>query len=235
MEDPEQRIFEGDIVAEAGRRRPELLVAVLTIWRWGRFESHRRGLALGSYEQWCAWARDPLLALGCRDPVERLSETKARDPLRQTIGNLFVAWDKHHGSSPQTAHSLHPEVQKIIDPHGRGRQFLAGQLEQLAGTRLAGFVLTRNKGFNPREAATYALIKETDEQFTDPAHGTHDLHAFQVQQSSRAGANDKTNPNEPGNHPDHAYHAPDMENIYQKRRYEPSDRVAAEGLTETEI
>jgi hypothetical protein len=176
-----------------------------------------------------------LLALGCRDPVERLSETKARDPLRQMIGNLFVAWDKHHGSSPQTAHSLHPEAQKVIDPHGRGRQFLAGRLEQLAGTRFAGFVLTRNKGFNPREAATYALIKETDQQSTDPAHGTHDLHAFQVQQSSPAGANDKPNPNEPGNHTDHAYHAPDMENIYQKSRYEPSGCVAAEGLTETEI
>ena len=39
MEDPEQRVFEGDIVAEAGRRRPELLAALLTIWRWGRLEA----------------------------------------------------------------------------------------------------------------------------------------------------------------------------------------------------
>jgi hypothetical protein len=207
----------------------------LTIWRWGRVESHRRGLALGSYEQWCAWARDPLLALGCRDPVERLSETKARDPLRQMIGALFTAWDKHHGSSPQTAHGLDAEVQKIIDPHGRGRQFLAGQLEQLAGTRLARFVLTRNKGFNSREAATYALIKETDKQFTDSPHGTHDLHAFQVQSSSREGKTNHAKSGEPGKHPDHTYHAPDTGNTDHKNRYLPSQPVVAENLTETEI
>jgi len=207
----------------------------LTIWRWGRLEGHRQGRALGSYEQWCAWARDPLLALGCRDPVERLSETKARDPMRQMIGALFVAWDKHHGSSPQTAHGLDAEVQKIIDPHGRGRQFVAAQLEKLAGARLAGFVLMHHKGLNPREAATYALIRTGDRQLPESAHGTHDWDAFQVPSSSRWGESDGINSNEPGNHTDHAYHAADTENIYQKNRYQPSGRVAPEGLTETEI
>ena len=235
MEDPEQRVFEGDIVAEAGRRRPELLAALLTIWRWGRLESHRRGRALGSYEQWCAWARDPLLALGCRDPVERLSETKARDPMRQMIGALFTAWDTHHGSSSRTAHELDAEVQKIIDPHGRGRQFVAAQLEKLAGARLAGFVLTHHKGLNPREAATYALIKTGERQLPDLAHDTHDLHAFQVQASSHDGESDETKPSEPRKHRNHAYHAPDTGNIHQKNRYQPSERVAAEGLTVTEV
>ena len=219
MEDPEQRVFEGDIVADAGRRRPKLLAALLTIWRWGRLESHRQGRALGSYEQWCAWARDPLLALGCRDPVERLSETKARDPMRQMIGALFAAWDKHHGSSPQTAHGLDAEVQKIIDPNGRGRQFVAAQLEKLAGARFAGFVLTHHKGPNPREAATYALIRTGDSQLPDLAHDTYDLHGFQVQPSSREHESHETNPSEPGKHPNHAYHAPAMENIYRKNRY----------------
>jgi hypothetical protein len=235
MEDPEQRVFEDDIVAEAARKRPELLVALLTIWRWGRLESLRRGRALGSYEQWCAWVRDPLLALGCRDPVERLSETKARDPLRQMIGDLFAGWDKHHGSNPQTAHSLHSEVQKIIDPHVRGRQFVAGQLEQLAGTRLAGFVLTRNKGINPREAATYALIKKGDGQSTDPVHGTYDRHAFPVQPSAREDESFGAKFGEPRKHPNHTYHAPDTGNTHQKNRYQPSEHVDPEGLTETEI
>ena len=99
-------------------------------------------VVLGSYEQWGEWARDPLLTLGCRDPVERLSETKAQsDPMRQMTSDLFATWWQHHGSSSQTAHRLDPEVQKIIDPHGRGRQHVAAQLEKLAGTRIAGFVL----------------------------------------------------------------------------------------------
>ena len=31
----------------------------------------------------------------------------------------------------------------VVDPQGRGRQFLSSQLEKLTGTRMAGFVLTR--------------------------------------------------------------------------------------------
>jgi hypothetical protein len=95
MEDPERRRFSGDILDDVAQRRPELLAALLTIWRYGRLaDGLMQGIALGSYEQWCAWARDPLLTLGCRDPVERMSEAKARDPFRQTVGALFAAWWK---------------------------------------------------------------------------------------------------------------------------------------------
>jgi hypothetical protein len=31
-----------------------------------------RGKPLGGFEKWSQWARDPLLALGCQDPVERI-------------------------------------------------------------------------------------------------------------------------------------------------------------------
>ena len=40
------------------------------------------GLPLGSFEQWCKWVRDPLLALGCHDPAERVNEAKERDGRR---------------------------------------------------------------------------------------------------------------------------------------------------------
>jgi hypothetical protein len=36
MEDPERRRFSGDILDDVARRRPELLAALLTIWRHGR-------------------------------------------------------------------------------------------------------------------------------------------------------------------------------------------------------
>jgi hypothetical protein len=179
MEDPERRSFSGDIVAEMMRRRPDLLVALLTIWRYGRLAGDiEPGKTLGSYEQWCSWVRDPLVTLGCRDPVERMSEAKARDPFRQTVGALFEAWWKHHGSSPQTAHQLDIEVQRIINPQDRGRQYVAVQLEKLVGTRLAGYVLTRQKGLGLYAVATYALQKSDNGNSTSAADGTGDADAF---------------------------------------------------------
>jgi hypothetical protein len=118
------------------------------------------------------------LALGCRDPIERMSEAKARDPFRQTVGALFAAWWKHHGSSPQTAHQLDIEVQRIINPQDRGRQYVAVQLEKLVGARLGGFILTRQRGLSLYAVATYALQKSDNGNSTSPADGPDDADAF---------------------------------------------------------
>jgi hypothetical protein len=89
-EDPESRPFKTDIRAEVTDRRRELLATLLTIWRWGRITVDMKpGLPLGSFEQWCRWVRDPLLALGCQDPVGRVSEAKERDGGRQAAADLF--------------------------------------------------------------------------------------------------------------------------------------------------
>jgi hypothetical protein len=223
MEDPERRSFSGDILAEIMQGRPELLRALLTIWRYGRLaDDPKRGVPLGSFEQWCAWVRDPLLNLGCRDPVERLSEAKSRDPFRQTIGALFAAWWKHHGSSPQTAHQLDIEVQRTIDPQGRGRQYVAAQLEKLDGTRLAGFVLTRQRGLSLYAVATYALQETGGHNFTGPADDTDDAHAFPLGSEKNPFNTDtaesaEETPNQAGRHRHHADHQSDMWNS-------PSDR-----------
>jgi hypothetical protein len=183
MEDPERRPFEGDIVGEVAARRPELLAALLTIWRWGRqmdMEARlEHGIALGSYEDWCLWVRDPLLALGCADPVARLLETKQRDPHRQTAGVLFVRWWAHYGIVPVTAYDLHPDIQKIIDPQGRGRQFVAVQVEKFVGTRLGGFVLTRQESPGKWSGATYAL-HETDAFHAPYATSRSPVHGAQT-------------------------------------------------------
>jgi hypothetical protein len=72
-EDPEARPFANDIRVEVTKRRAELLAALLTIWRWGRYSTDlESGRPLGSFEQWSKWVRDPLLALGCQDPAERV-------------------------------------------------------------------------------------------------------------------------------------------------------------------
>jgi hypothetical protein len=163
MEDPEQRRFEVNILAEVTRRRSELLAALLTIWRYGRLGSDiERGRRLGSYEQWGEWVRDPLITLGCRDPVERVSEAKLRDPFRQVVATLFdIWWSRHHNCLVRVS-DIHEDVSHAADPQGRGRQYLAAYLEKLAGTRLGGYVLTRQASPGKWGAATYKLEK------TDP-------------------------------------------------------------------
>jgi hypothetical protein len=53
-EDPELREFGSGFLDQIERRRVELLVACLTIWRWGRQNATLlpRGKPLGSFETW---------------------------------------------------------------------------------------------------------------------------------------------------------------------------------------
>jgi putative DNA primase/helicase len=160
-EDPEQRSFPAGFLDHIVQRRVELLVAALTIWRWGRQNAAElaRGKPLGSFETWAEWCRDPLVTLGCRDPVDRIEVLKASDPRRQQIAELFRAWWEHHGPTPVKASQLDELVKDIADPQKRGRHYLARFLAGLAGTRAAGFVLTRQQPAGRWGAATYALAK----------------------------------------------------------------------------
>jgi hypothetical protein len=160
-EDPELRPFPAGFLENIERRRPEFLAAVLTIWRWGRQNASRltRGKPLGSFETWTEWCRDPLVTLGCRDPVERIEALKANDPRRRHIADLFRTWWEQHGPTPVKANQLAEPVKTIADPQGRGRQYLVTFLTQLTGTHAAGFVLTRQEPAGYWAAATYALIK----------------------------------------------------------------------------
>lgn len=146
LEDPEQRPFKGDLVADILAQRGDLLRAALTIWRWGRQNEKdlTKGRPLGSYSQWCQWVRDPLLTLGCRDPADKVASTKANDPRRRAIVEIFNTWWAVHGDNPTTVTELHETVKKAADPEERGRQYLAAQIRKLEGTRAAGFVLVRN-------------------------------------------------------------------------------------------
>jgi hypothetical protein len=158
MEDPEARPFKTDTRAQVTARRKELLAALLTIWRWGRVAATiEAGLPLGSFEQWCQWVRDPLLALGCHDSVARIGEIKERDGHRQAINELFTIWWHRHGDQPVTISQLHDDVKHTADPHGRGRQHLAAYMETLAGTRMVGLMLTRQAPAGKWGVATYAL------------------------------------------------------------------------------
>lgn len=174
-ENPEERRFPPGFLADVMRDRVPLLSACLTIWRWGRHTKPKAGLALGSFETWSAWCRDPLLALGCADPVERIRNAKAKDPQRQAAAALFDAWWRRHGKTPTTAFDLHPEVRALIDPQERGRNYIAARLLPMAGTRAAGYVLTAQPPAGKWSAITYALNR-TDENAATPGGPEHRDH-----------------------------------------------------------
>ena len=172
-EDPEQRKFVGDIRTEVSNRRAELLAALLTIWRWGRqLENLQQGTPLGSFDQWGRWVRDPLLALGCQDPAIRISEAKSQDNRRQVVAEFFSNWHAIYNDKPVPVRDIDDQLLRIIDPQNRGRQFVASELQKMAGTRLGGFVLTRQAPPGKWGATTYAIQRTTDAQ-SDRGHRGH--------------------------------------------------------------
>jgi hypothetical protein len=156
-ENPAQRPFDEDFNAFVKERRTELLGAVLTIWRWGRQSSLKPGLPLGSFEQWTSWCRDPLLALGCVDPVLRIADIKSEDPLRQRISEFLRAWYAQHGPQPIKLRDLDPKVSAVL---GGSRQKLATFMRNLEGVRVGGFVVTVIKPQGKWAVAEYAVHQE---------------------------------------------------------------------------
>ena len=158
-EHAEQRGFAPGFIRDIEQHRGELLAAALTIWRWARLNPADipHGRPFGSYEDWAVWCRDPLVVLGCRDPVERIEELRSMDPERIANAELYEVWWRHHRDRPVKAADLHTDVLARIDPHRRGRQHVVAYLTSLVGTRLAGFVLTRARAVGRWGAATYAL------------------------------------------------------------------------------
>lgn len=156
-EHPERREFP-EILSYAVHERAALLSSVLTIWRWGRQNDDAlpRGSTLGSFEQWARWCRDPLLALGCRDPIDRMQAVKSNDPVRAELSALFEAWHAAHGDTPQKFSDLSPPVQTLLHPSVR--QSRVARLNQLVGARWNGFVLTHHGAVGRWGAATYRLL-----------------------------------------------------------------------------
>jgi hypothetical protein len=68
-----------------------------------------------------------------------------------------------HGDRPVAVSQLHDDLQDALDPQKRGRQYLASQVQRLAGTRMASFVLLRQAPAGKWGKATYALKKTTED------------------------------------------------------------------------
>ena len=154
----EQRDFGDGFLIDVQENRAKLLAAALTILRYGRQHADELGAVcpLGSFEVGGMGPRSSPDARLC-DPVERIERVKADDPHRREIVELFETWHAHHGEKPTTVTNFAELVRASLDPHGRGRQHVASRLSRLAGTRAAGFVLTRQPAAGKWGASTYAL------------------------------------------------------------------------------
>ena len=116
MPDPEQRKFAPGFLQRIYDTRRVILKSCLTIRRWGRQNKMPDcGVAMGSYEQWCQWCRDPLLGLGCNDPFVRVDEIKAADPMRRQLSDVFETWWEKHGDVSLKAKELSADVLELID------------------------------------------------------------------------------------------------------------------------
>jgi hypothetical protein len=167
MENPEQRKFKAGFLDDVFEMRTVLLTAALTIWRWGQQNAnHDHGLPLGNYEVWARWVRDPLLSLGCRDPVERIAEIKAADPTRRAILAVFETWWANHEGQEVKAADLHDAVKVLLDPKAvmvdgklkASRQQIAWWLQRHKGTRIGGYWLEEVRDtYRSRPTVTYRL------------------------------------------------------------------------------
>jgi hypothetical protein len=156
-ESPELRPFAQDFLSTINARRGKLLAAVLTIWRWGQRNSIQRGLPLGSFDQWTSWCRDPLLALGCADPVLRIADVKRDDPHRVHLVDFFTTWHGLYGDRPLKVTELDDRLRRLAG--SRSRQALASFVANLVGTRAAGYVMIRNKPVGAWGTSTYVVKK----------------------------------------------------------------------------
>lgn len=147
VERPEQREFEGDLLAEATRRRADLVSAVLTIARWYMQREHLSlgGLPFAGFDTWCERVRDPLLALGHADPVGALDTTRGTDADDEMLASLMTTWLERIGTAPLTCAEVARRA-STIDGSGLATEpALAAAVGMVAGDA-AGRVNTRRLG-----------------------------------------------------------------------------------------
>ena len=75
------------------RSYPHHEIAALTIARaFAIADCPREAPPLGSFADWSKWVRDPLLWLGCVDPVDAMGEVRREDPKLSALAGVLEQW-----------------------------------------------------------------------------------------------------------------------------------------------
>lgn len=127
---PAARTFKRpDLVRELLRERGRYVSAALTIVRaWiaaSRPKTECKSLA--GYGEWSDLCRQPLLWLGCADPIASVFEAMTEDPDRETLARLLTAWQSVFGKTPARVR----DAVKQADVHAE----LHEALHDIAGER----------------------------------------------------------------------------------------------------
>jgi hypothetical protein len=133
-ETPATRNFKRpDLVQEVLAERGRYVSAALTIVRaWivaGQPKTTCKSLA--GYGLWSELCRQPLLWLGCNDPMESMFEAMAEDPDRETLKRLLAVWRSAFGKAPAMVRDA---VNSATRSGGRNADFLE-VLRDIAGER----------------------------------------------------------------------------------------------------
>jgi putative DNA primase/helicase len=104
MEQPENRRFDSDPVEEAKARRPEFVVAALTVLRAFHVAGRPgKPVPIGSFEAWSDLVRAALMWLDMADPVESMNRLRKADPVLVAVRAVMSHWRTVIGLESVTA------------------------------------------------------------------------------------------------------------------------------------
>jgi hypothetical protein len=126
-ETPATRSFtRPDLVREVLRERGRFVSAALTIVRaWiaaGRPKTSCKSLA--GYGDWSDLCRQPLLWLGCADPVASVYEAMIEDPDRETLSRMLTAWQSVFGKMPAMVREAVKQASISLEENAELREVL---------------------------------------------------------------------------------------------------------------
>lgn len=150
MENPEEREFQANPVADILADRGKYIAACLTIGR-AYIQAGRPVMCrpLPSFERWSGLVRSALMWLGVPDPCESMNSAREEDPVRAARAAVFTAWRDEIGlfknGIGNTAAQLVDETE-VRDEHGFLRPRFREACINVAGDRSDAAVNPRRLG-----------------------------------------------------------------------------------------
>lgn len=98
--DPTARVYNRpNLLQEAQGARAALLTDLFTlVAAYEAAGENVNAQVLVGYEQWSRWVQQPLIWLGCADPVESVRRLQAEDPDRDLLDEATQLWDEIYGA-----------------------------------------------------------------------------------------------------------------------------------------
>jgi len=157
-ERPELRKFNFCPLEETAKRRPELVIAALTILRAyhvaGRPKQPNLN-PLGSFDEWSDWVRSALVWLGEPDPCLTMAAARDTDPELKQLRNLLGAWHelfptavtiKRAIEEARTYAGNNPDLQARRAALLEAMEAIAADRRGDINARVLGIWITRHKG-----------------------------------------------------------------------------------------